>query len=84
MNTLPQKYKEALQAMKEQAGAATTQLVSGDRQAQHAELGNAQKRMAQYPRETRLIYQLLMTSKDKTLTIETLDEQRLAEEFGFV
>jgi hypothetical protein len=84
MNKLPIKFKDALQALKDQASAATAQLVTGDRNYKQAELADAQSRMVQYEPATTAIARMLMSSKDKALNIETLDEQRLAQELGFV
>jgi hypothetical protein len=84
MNKLPIEFRDALQALKDQASAATAQLVTGDRKYKQAELADAQSRMAQYEPETTAINRLLMNTKDETLDIETLDEQRLAQELGFV
>lgn len=81
---LPKEYCEALQAMKDQASAATAQIVTNNRKAKRAELADSQRRMALYDKEMRAIYRLLMGSGDKTLTIDTLDETRLAQELGFV
>lgn len=77
---LPASYKAALQALKDQAHAATTQIVNEDRSAKRAELKDAQARMALYPQECKHIVRILMSSADQNLTIETLDEERLAKE----
>lgn len=79
---LPKSYKEALQGFKDQAAAATAQVVNQDRKTKRAELADAQQRMALYPQATKDIYRLLMGSKDETLTIDTLDEARLEKELG--
>jgi len=79
---LPKSFQEALQALKDQAIAATAQMLSEDRSVQRAELADAQRRMVLYPIECKSIYQVLLKSKDETLTIETLDETRLAQELG--
>lgn len=84
MNKLPLEFKGALQALKDQASAATAQLVTGNRKYKQGELADAQLRMAQNEPATTVIYRMLMSTKDKTLTIETLDEQRLAQELGFL
>lgn len=77
---LTKEYCEALQAMKDQASAATAQIVASDRKAKRGELADAQRRMVHHDKESRTIYRLLMGSGDKNLTIDTLDESRLAQE----
>lgn len=75
-------YQAALQALKDQAHAATFQIVNADREAKKQELKDAQGRMAKYPVECKKIVWILMHSDDPDLTIETLDEERLAAELG--
>ena len=81
---LPNSYQEALRAMKDQAQAATMQIVGDqiDRNACRVDLADAQRRMAQHPNATKDIARLLMGSKDEMLTIGTLDEKRLEHELG--
>lgn len=73
-------YKAALQALKDQAHAATTQIVNEDRAAKKEALQDAHNRMAMYPAECKHIVRTLMKSTDPDLTIETLDEERLEQE----
>lgn len=73
-------YQAALQALKDQAHAATTQIVNRDRAAEKEALNDAHKRMAMYPVECKHIVRILMKSTDPNLTIETLDEARLEQE----
>lgn len=83
MNKLPEPYKAALRAIKEQAAAATEQITSGNRKAMKAELKIAKEKMASHDAECKAIYRMLMKSADKNLTIDTLDEDRLAKELGY-
>lgn len=80
MIVLPDSYKEALAAMKEQARFATMQIVKQNRNSGRDELLDAQKRMALYPVEVKSIMKILLSGKDVTLNIDTLDDIRLAEE----
>lgn len=80
---LPTELKEALKAMKDQAKAAGMQLETGATDLSRESLVDAQKRMAQYEPETKMIHRFLLATMDESLTIETLDEERLAKEFGF-
>lgn len=75
-------FQAALQALKDQAHAATTQIVNNDRQAKRAALADAQRRMSLYPAECKCIVRVLMGSTDPNLTIETLDEARLLVELN--
>lgn len=75
---LPDGYKVALQAMKDQAAAACMQL--DDRTAGKAELADAQRRMSQYPTECLRIAKAVMTSRGAT--IPDLTEERLAGLLG--
>lgn len=79
---LPISYKEALQGFKDQAAAATNQLIGQDRKIDGKLLADAQRLMAKNPQATNDIYKLLMTSKDQALSIDTLDESRLERELG--
>lgn len=80
---LPTEMKEALRELKDQAKAASLQLKAGSTDASREDLADAQKRMAQFEPETKMIFRFLLATTDESLTIETLDEERLAKEFGF-
>ncbi len=75
---LPDGYKAALRAMKDQAAAACMQLE--DRTAGKAELADAQRRMSLYPTECLRIAKVVMRSTDAT--IPDLTEERLARLLG--
>jgi len=82
--TLSTEYKEALRAMKDQASIAGKMLplLDGppvDNSALRSELKEVHQRISQHSRECSRIVKLLMASDDAALTIETLDEQRLAD-----
>lgn len=81
---LPTEYKEALRAMKDQASVAAKMLplLDGppvDKSALRSELKEVHQRISQHSRECGRIVKLLMASDDSALTIETLDEPRLAQ-----
>lgn len=78
---LPNSYKEALKGFKGQADAASAQLGGEDKKASRAALREAQLLMAAHPTATKDIYRVLMNS-DTGLTIDTLDDERLAKELG--
>lgn len=83
---LPTEYKEALQAMKAQAAVALKMLLGGDSPTDkdlHSELAQVHQRIARHSTPCRRITKLLLTTDDEALTIETLDEARLASELGF-
>lgn len=84
---LSPEYKEALSALKEQAQTATAQLKRLDNKKANtqarSELQIIHERMQRVECEVRVIFKILMSSKDPGLTIETLDEQRLAKELGY-
>lgn len=83
---LSQNYKDALTALKEQAGAATTQLINCDNAKAKAlsrqRLKEAQARMLQVEREVKIIFKVLMSASDDSLTIDTLNEERLLLELN--
>lgn len=74
-------YKQALEAMKDQAKAATA-LLNGKDTVQAGILRNAQARMALCDAECKHIAELLRSSEDPNLSIDTLDEARLAFELA--
>lgn len=80
---LPISYQEALRALKDQAKCASAQLLAQDKTAMDVELVDAQTRMAHYPFECGRIVSLLLNSKDETLTIETLGEDRVANDLAY-
>ncbi|WP_454727950.1 MULTISPECIES: hypothetical protein [Cupriavidus] len=77
---LPEPYRLALQALKDQAAAATAQLT--DRGAAKAELADAQRRMAQHDAETKHIVRVVLKAKP-LVSIPELSEDRLAALLGF-
>lgn len=79
---LPTSYKNALLALKDQAHAATSSLLDSTSGTNAADLADAQRRMCEYPDEIKVISRLLLTSKDDSLTIDSLDDARLAHELG--
>jgi hypothetical protein len=79
---LSEPYKLALQAMKDQAAAATMQLEHHDRSAGKAALTDARRRMALYPAEVKRIYAAVMKSPVESDTIPSLTEARLAQLLG--
>jgi hypothetical protein len=79
---LPISFKETLQGFKDQASAVTAQINGQDKATTRAALADAQRRMAAHPSASRTIYNVLMKSKDESLTIDTLDEARLEKELG--
>ncbi len=87
-NRLPTEYKEALKAFKDQAAVAEKMLLLRfTNKPQSTDKKNMKKlrevlsevhcRMKKYDSECNVIAKLLRTSNDDTLTIKTLDEQRL-------
>lgn len=75
---LPDGYKQALQALKDQAAAATMQLEN--RSAGKSELADAQRRMAQHSAEVNSIVRVVLRAKGPS--IPDLTEARLAELLG--
>jgi len=72
-------YKAALRALKDQATAASAQLLAQDRSLMKAELLDAQQRMAKHDSECKSIVRFLLSQpKHSDLTIETLSEEHLA------
>jgi len=83
---LPMEYREALQAMKEQAEVAGKMLFAGQASATaglRSELAEIHRRIARNADASRRITRLLLTSDDAAQTIETLDEAGLAADLGF-
>jgi hypothetical protein len=78
---LPEPYKQALQALKDQAAAATSRFAGGE--SGKAELADAQRRMALFDMECKHIVRMVMRSHDSSLTIPTISEERLCVELGF-
>jgi hypothetical protein len=77
---LPDSYKSALIALKDQATAVTGMLPGESKEsAAQAQilLDDAQRRMAEFKAETGHIVRLLMKSKDHDLTIPTMTEDDL-------
>jgi poly-gamma-glutamate capsule biosynthesis protein CapA/YwtB (metallophosphatase superfamily) len=83
---LPESYKAALQALKDQASVAAAMLEAEDKAARkeaRKKLAEVHSRISAHGPEARVIGRLLMTSKDESLTIDTLDEERLSQELGY-
>jgi len=72
---LPERYKQALRALKDQAAAAAMQL--DDRATGKSELADAQRRMSQYPDEVLRIASVVL--KSKSVSIPDLTEAQLVE-----
>ncbi len=81
ISMLPEPYKLALQALKDQSVAATSRFASVN--AGKNELADAQRRMALVDAECKHIVQTIMRSPDLSLTIPTISEERLCVELGF-
>lgn len=79
---LPPMFQQALVALKDQAAAVVAQLEGKDRTKAKALLADAQRRMELHSFATRAISQVLLASHDESLTIDTLDEDRLVRELG--
>lgn len=76
-------YKEALQAMKDQAAVAAKMLEThspAGELALKSELSAVHIQIALRPAECKRIVKLLLSTRDAGLTIDTLDEARLAAE----
>lgn len=80
---LPDSFREAPKALKDQATVATAMIVDDNRLAKRADLADTQRRMARYSAECKQIVRVVMRSTDKTLTIDSLDDDRLAKELGY-
>lgn len=70
--------------MKAQAQAASAMFGVQDASVEREALRLAQERMALVEPQCRGITRMLLRSKDAELTIDTLDEQRLAHELGYI
>ncbi|CAG9184130.1 hypothetical protein [Cupriavidus pampae] len=85
VSLLPEPYRRALQALKDQAAAATLPLqVPADPatiSASKAKLADAQRRMAAHDTEMRHIVRLVLKAKPP-VSIPDLSESRLAEMLG--
>jgi hypothetical protein len=84
---LPMEYRETLLAMKDQAAVAGRMLLfaaeASAKAGLRSELAEVRRRMGQHSDACRRITRLLLTTDDAGLTIETLDEARLAADLGF-
>lgn len=77
---LPDSYKSALIALKDQASAVTEMLPGNDRKKTGEAktlLRDAQRRMAEHGAATRHIVRLVMNAGDETLTIPEMTEDDL-------
>lgn len=79
---LPNQYKDALVALKDRAAAVSAQLAGTNAADAKAKLADAQRRMTLHPHAVKDISAILLHSNDEALTIETLDDARLALELG--
>lgn len=80
MSDLPETYRKALRALKDQADAAM--VMAKDKAAGKAALGDAHQRMSEHDVECKTIVRLLMKSSDPNLTVPTLTEEQLCVLLG--